>query len=343
MKKIERLIRENCSEEDLVKAIQCTPNAKNYIRLCAIYDLMNGYNQKFILVKSKIKKRTLQFWIQQFIKKGIDGLVSKPNPGRPKILDKKHQKIIITLLENPNKVKETHWTGIKLHGYLKEKINFNASYSTLIRELHLLDYSLKMPRKMPANQDEDLRKAFKIKLKTLSLNDSNEIWFGDETGIEGDPTPRKRWVKKNQKATIPYYGKHIRANLIGAICPATGEISSLVFDYCDLETFQIFLNGLAQQTKERSKKKNIILILDNATWHKSTKLNWYHIQPVFLPPYSPDFNPIERFWLRFKKDFFSDYTAKSPEELYNRICRAVKFYISKPSLIMQTCKIRNSF
>lgn len=90
MKKIERLIRENCSEEDLVKAIQCTPNAKNYIRLCAIYDLMNGYNQKFIFVKSKIKKRTLQFWIQQFIKKGIDGLVSKPNPGRPKILDKKH-------------------------------------------------------------------------------------------------------------------------------------------------------------------------------------------------------------------------------------------------------------
>ncbi len=50
--------------------------------------------------------------------------------------------------------------------------------------------------------------------------------------------------------------------------------------------------------------KNIILILDNAIWHKSGKSKWYHIQPIFLPPYSPDFNPIERFWFRFKKDFF---------------------------------------
>ncbi len=78
--------------------------------------------------------------------------------------------MIIPLLENPNKVKETHWTGIKLHSYLKEKIKLGASYSTLIRELHLLDYSLKMPKKLPANQYENLRKAFKINLKTLSLN-----------------------------------------------------------------------------------------------------------------------------------------------------------------------------
>jgi transposase len=46
--------------------------------------------------------------------------------------------------------------------------------------------------------------------------------------------------------------------------------------------------------KKRNKK--VILVLDNASWHKAKSLNWHHIEPVYLPPYSPDFNPIERFW-----------------------------------------------
>jgi Winged helix-turn helix/DDE superfamily endonuclease len=160
-------------------------------------------------------------------------VLSKPQLGRPKILDKKDKIYIIDILENPNKAKETHWTGVKLHGYLKDKLKKKASYSTLIRELHLADYKLKTPRKMPALQDEDKRKAFKISLEILLKDDSNEIWYGDETGIEGDPTPRKRWVKKDKKPQLPYLGKHIRANVIGAICPATGELSTLVFDFCD--------------------------------------------------------------------------------------------------------------
>ncbi|MDX1958701.1 MAG: IS630 family transposase [Leptospiraceae bacterium] len=343
MKKIQRLLIENCNEKELETSIQCTPTGKNYIRLCAIYDLLNGLKRKKILLKSRVSERTLQYWVRLYIEKGIDGLITKPKTGRPKILDKKDKEFIIDILENPNKAKETHWTGIKLHGYLKDKLKKKASYSTLIRELHLADYKLKIPRKMPAQQEEEKRKAFKIGLEMLLKDDSNEIWFGDETGIEGDPRPRKRWVKKNQKPHIPYFGKHIRANVLGAICPATGEISALIFDYCDTLSFQVFLDQLAEQTKERAKIKKIILILDNATWHKSSKLNWHHITPFYLPPYSPDFNPIERLWLRFKKDFFSDFVAKSPKELYNRICRAIRFYIKKPTLVMETCKIRNSF
>lgn len=343
MKELAKILREICNEDELLQAMECTPLKKGYIRLSAMYDLMNGLSKAKVIKKSKISERTFQFWIRKFTEKGIDGLITKPRPGRPKILNKKHGRMIIDLLENPNKAAESHWTGIKLHGFIKEKLKIKVSYSTIIRELHLLDYVLKVPRRIPASQDEDLRRAFKIQLKNLVDDPKNEIWFGDETGIEGDPTPKKRWVKKGAKVNIPYYGKHIRANVIGAICPASGEISTLVFDYCDKESFQIFINGLAKQTITRAKKKNIILILDNATWHKSPTINWHHIKPVFLPPYSPDFNPIERLWLRLKKEFFSDFIAKSPKELLNRICKAIRIYISKPTLIMQTCKIRNDF
>ncbi|MGO8879815.1 MAG: transposase [Desulfomonilaceae bacterium] len=36
------------------------------------------------------------------------------------------------------------------------------------------------------------------------------------------------------------------------------------------------------------------LFLDNASWHRGKDISWGRFQPVFLPPYSPDLNPIER-------------------------------------------------
>lgn len=343
MRDLEKQIKETCSVSELKQALDCTPLKKGFVRLSAIYDIMYGMPPEAAREKYSVRPRTFQFWIQRFLESGIDALISKPIPGRPRILSKKHHGMIIDLLENPDKANETHWTGIKLYGYIKNKYKINFSYSTLIRSLHENEYSLKVPRKIPAKGDPEQRKAFKIKLESMMQNSGNEIWFGDETGIEGDPLPKKRWVKKGVKPSVPYYGKHIRANVIGAVCPDSGEVSTLIFDYCDTNSFQTFIDQLADQTKARSKKKDIILILDNAGWHKSAKLNWHHIKPVYLPPYSPDFNPIERLWLRLKNEFFSDFIAHTPKELLNRICKAIRLYISRPSVVMKTCKIRKDF
>jgi putative transposase len=47
-----------------------------------------------------------------------------------------------------------------------------------------------------------------------------------------------------------------------------------------------------------------IIILDNASFHKKTELKElaeeYGFTIIFLPPYSPDFNPLEKFWAWMK-------------------------------------------
>ncbi len=40
--------------------------------------------------------------------------------------------------------------------------------------------------------------------------------------------------------------------------------------------------------------------MDNASWHKRKTTHWHNWQPMYLPPYSPDLNPIERIWLTIK-------------------------------------------
>ena len=51
-------------------------------------------------------------------------------------------------------------------------------------------------------------------------------------------------------------------------------------------------------------KPNQILILDNATFHKGETMRQLVESPgcelLYLPPYSPDFNPIENYWFPIK-------------------------------------------
>ena len=224
-------------------------------------------------------------------------------------------------------------------GYLKDEMEEEFSYRTLLRYLHEENYNLRFPRKTSLKQDEAKREAYKIRLKCILEEPNAEVWFEDESGIEGDPRPRRRWAKRGKKGTIPYQGLHIRQNILGAVCPNTGEFVSILFDYCDRQSFQALIDEIAKHTLERSKSKKVYIILDNASWHKTKCLNWHHLNAVYLPPYSPDYNPIERLWLNLKSQFFSDFIAITPEELINRICFAIMHYVKNSEQVASICKI----
>ena len=138
---------------------------------------------------------------------------------------------------------------------------------------------------------------------------------------------------------MPYLGDHIRQNVIGVVAPQTGGFFSLIVDGVDTDVFQFYLDELAKAVPKREGLRQI-LILDNASWHKAARLNWHHFEPKFLPGYSPDFNPIERLWLRLKADWFWDFIARSPEELTDRLCTALRSFIDQPSKTASICSIR---
>lgn len=79
--------------------------------------------------------------------------------------------------------------------------------------------------------------------------------------------------------------------------------------------------------------------MDNASWHKTKRLNWHGFELAYLPPYSPDFNPIERLWLRLKSDWFADFIAKNPDDLWDRICVGLNALMQHPSILQSTCAI----
>ena len=79
--------------------------------------------------------------------------------------------------------------------------------------------------------------------------------------------------------------------------PKTGENFFMEFNTVDSACFEAFLNSFSKQYPDFMN----IIILDNASFHKSKKINIpENIFLLFQPPYSPELNPTERIWLHLK-------------------------------------------
>ena len=325
--------REQANIDEIRIAMDASPTKRGYIRLNAIFLLLEGIDKETIARSSLVTARTLNRWIGLYNERGIDGLIYKSRPGRPPIIAGEATRKIKTLLENPGQAGYAHWTLRSLHGYLKEEIDLQCHYSTFVRKVHREGYVYRFPRSYPIQQDQQQRAAY-LQNRQKWQDEGWELWFIDETGIEGDPRPRRRWVQKGEKRTVPYAGTHIRESIIGAVCPGSGQMEALQVNYCNSDMFQIFLDQLAQAMDHQ----RVLLILDNASWHKSKQLNWHGLRHEYLPPYSPDFNPIERIWLLLKARYFTDWIAQIPEQLSNRITFALNQFFVDQTAVSSICK-----
>lgn len=105
--------------------------------------------------------------------------------------------------------------------------------------------------------------------------------------------------------------------LFGAVSPIDGNGFFLQLPFCNGDNFQIFLDAFSIQQIEEL----IVMVLDNGAFHKALSLKIpENIILIFLPPYSPELNPAEKIWAKFKRDF-SNRLFKTLDELDTYVCK----------------------
>lgn len=190
-----------------------------------------------------------------------------------------------------------------------------------------------VPRPWPTRQKKDDVERF-IKELEVFLESLIAIWFFDESGIRVGSKPRKVLALKGSKPTYPYNGDHIRITIMGAVNIKTGQLETLLMPTSNTETFQVFLDYFNTKIN-----KTNIFILDNASWHKTGRLNWGRIKPVYLPPYSPNLNPIEGLW-KILKDLMPIFTEiVNIDELEEAVITNLKYFFDNPQEVMSICNI----
>lgn len=331
---------ENATIEEL-KQVSRVGSTETAIRCTAIQMLLAGAERELVCSSLLVTNRALRKWINSFNDSGVDGLIVKKRPGRMTIIKDQQALELSDLIDQPQQADRTFWTARAFHGYISKQYQVECSYETVVRFFHRQGFALKTPQPWSDKQDQQLREAFLVELEQLYNQPDADVWFADESGFEGDPRPRKRWDKKGRKTRVTKNGGHLRMNVIGMVCPRTGQFFAIEASHSDSVTYQAFLDE-ASKTISFQRATNV-LIMDNASWHRRKTADWHGWQPKYLPPYSPDLNPIERIWLKMKARWFNNHVCKNEEELIDRLDQAIWDVIYNPNGTQKTTAIGTLF
>ena len=154
------------------------------------------------------------------------------------------------------------------------------------------------------------------------------------------------WSLKGQQPEILTYGGRQRQHLIGAVEPLEGVVHVALSNTLKATQFQHFLEGVLARYPGDWK---IIIVLDNARAHHSKELlpflaaNEERLELVFLPPYSPDLNPIEWFWKFLRKSVTHNTFFGTFKEFQRALIKfIIKHKLSSP-VIQTRCSYSKLF
>ena len=162
------------------------------------------------------------------------------------------------------------------------------------------------------------------------------LYFQDEARFGRINTIQKCWCMKGIIPTVTQQLIREYTYVFNAVCPETGGTCSLIMPRADTETMNIFLQTLAeQQPNER-----IILCMDKAGWHTTQQLVLpKNIIAWFLPPYSPELNPVELIWRELRAKYFNNKTFKTLDEVDDHLMFAIKDFTKDVDAIKKLTKI----
>lgn len=161
-----------------------------------------------------------------------------------------------------------------------------------------------------------------------SLRPDDVVLFQDEASIQFSPTLTRTWALKGHQPKVFTSSSRLHQYLIGAVDPMAGRIHAAFSDELKTSQFHHFLEGLIIRYKDAGK---ILIVLDNARIHRAKalqpllKAHKDKLELLFLPPYSPNLNPMEWFWKFLRKQV----THNTFFETFKKFLRALAKFIMK--------------
>jgi len=285
--------------------------------------------------------RTVAYWCAQGNPDDLETLRDGREQGNHHKATAEYIKLLMETIEKePSELgyEFGRWTTARLATYLAERTGIELSGEQVRRILHKKKYAYLWAKySLEDKQDSQKREAFKEKLqKYLEASklepERIQVWFWDETGFSLRVIRRKNWGKKGKRRKVLGQRSSGRVNVMGGvryldrkrICYFIDKGNSDSF-YAQLEELYEFVKNAwvaqgNQAAKFQSYGPKILIILDNASFHKKKdtleeiKNNLPNIHLEFLPAYSPDFNLAELVW-HSAKEYIAHRLFKSVSEL----------------------------
>jgi transposase len=210
------------------------------------------------------------------------------------------------------------WPNTKeqLSNYLQSKIcmdskeivsyiqkNFDVTYSVsgVTALLHSMSFTYKKTKPVPGKAKKEAQELFIEAYNRLKAK-GGKIYFADSTHPHHNTVISYGWIKKGEDFEILCNSGRHRLNINGAVDIEHLDVITRTCDWVNADSICELLRAIRAKNPDG---KRITLIMDNAAYNRSGKVKILakklKINLFYLPPYSPNLNPIERLWKFMKK------------------------------------------
>lgn len=234
--------------------------------------------------------------------------------------------------------------AVDIAAYIEEQFNIDYSVAGITDWLKRHGFSYKWTKGQPAKADAEKQAEFILYYKDLKeKSPKNEpIFFIDGVHPTMATKSTRGWIGRGIDKMIPTTGSRTRMNIMGAIELSTMNVFHSEQETINAQSVTVLFNQLKQAYPKATK---LHVILDQAGYHRSKELADYaeanHIQLHFLPPHSPNLNPIERLWKIMNEEARNNRYFKSAKEFRESIRG---FFAKIPELTMLlTSRITDNF
>jgi transposase len=181
------------------------------------------------------------------------------------------------------------------------------------------------------------------KLRCLTNDNGVEIWSLDECHFQQHGSRCRMWVPPEDIDPIVLQ-EPTRKNIsvFGAVCVSDGRLVTQFSKPFNGVTFRSYLESLLNNKKNEC---CMHIILDNSRYHHAKLLQpWLEkhsdeIQLDFLPPYSPELNPIERVWKLTRRFCTHNRYFQTIEVLTEVVAEQFKIWQEPNTVLQMLCAI----
>lgn len=267
-------------------------------RIKTILALDEGFTHRDIAAILRLDDSTTRVYEAEYLSGGLDEMLADHYEGSDGHLTAAQLGTLETHL-----VTTVYHSARAISAYIKDTFAVSYTPEGLVPLLHRLGFVYKKTKQIPGKADPKKQRSFVRFFRRLKkkINQRNAVlYFLDGVHPQHNAVAAYGWIKKGTDKELRTNTGRTRVNLNGALNAADHSVLVREEETIDkAATIRLF-----QDLEEKHPDADTIYcILDNARYYRATDVRAYvaasKIELIFLPPYAPNLNLIERLWKFF--------------------------------------------
>ena len=337
-------IRDHKTLEALIDLEKNERQARRAKRLRIIILAIQGFTAPAIALTLGLSRRAVQEWVERFNREGLKGLEDRRGGSRRETLDAEQQAKLCERLDQGPRPEDgvCALRGGNVQHILAEEFMIYRKLSSVYALLHRLGYSCLRPRPRHYKADPAVQAKFLERLPqqltaiaAAHPDRRTRVYFEDEARFGQQGTTTNVWARRGSRPRAERQTEYEYLWVLGAVCPETGRAEGLLSPRLNSNVINVFLDEFS---KTLPADEHAILLWDGAGYHTSKKLQVpQNVSLIQVPPYSPEFNPIENLWHYLKSHFWSNRVYENYEELEEAAVDAWHHAVLNEDLMKTVC------